>query len=133
MLLAAFVIVACSNDDDVSTNCDRFTVVSSEQFENAPKDEVTINSISINDNCLKINFSASGCDGDSWEVLFIDSGGVLFSLPPQRNLRLSLKNEELCEAFITKELTFDIRALHVSGNQVLLNIQNFDEQILYEY
>ncbi len=133
MLLVAFVLVACSNDDDITTNCDLFTIVSAAQFENAPKDQVNINSAVINDDCLKINFSASGCDGDSWEVLFIDSGGVSFSLPPQRNLRLSLKNEELCDAFITRELTFDIKTLRVGGNQVLLNIQNFNEQLLYTY
>ncbi|MBQ0735832.1 hypothetical protein J9332_16020 [Aquimarina celericrescens] len=133
MLLLLFVIVACNSDDDVTTACDQFIIVSDTQFENAPKDPVTINSAIINDDCITINFSAGGCDGDSWEVKLIDSGGVSFSLPPQRNLRLSLKNEELCEAFITRELTFDIGALQVSGNQVLLNIQNFDQQILYEY
>ena len=88
---------------------------------------------SINDNCLKINFSSGGCNGDTWELKLIDSEDILESYPPQRNLRLSLKNEELCEAYITKELTFDISNLQVDGNKVQLNLTNSDKNILYEY
>ncbi len=133
MLFLAFVITACSNDDDVTTNCDRFTIISSEQFANAPNDHLIINSLEINDNCLKINFSSGGCNGDTWEIKLIDSDRVSESLPPQRDLRLSLKNEELCDAWITKELTFDINNLKVNENQVLLTITNSNDQILYEY
>lgn len=133
LLFVAFAIANCSNDDDRATNCDRFTIVDSVQFENAPKDQVTVNSVSINNDCLKINFSASGCNGDTWEIKLIDSNGISFSLPPQRDLRLSLKNDELCDAIITKELTFDIRDLQVEGNELLLNIENFADQIRYEY
>ena len=93
----------------------------------------TINSLKITENCLKINFSSSGCSGDTWELKLIDSEDILESNPVQRNLRLSLKNEELCLAFITKELSFDISNLQVDGNQVQLNITNSDDEILYEY
>ena len=64
---------------------------------------------------------------------WIDSEAILESNPPQRNLRLSLKNDELCQAFITKEITFDIDILQVDGNNVLLNLINSGDQILYEY
>ncbi|GAA4275131.1 hypothetical protein GCM10022258_44270 [Aquimarina gracilis] len=127
------MVTSCSNDDDVNTNCDQLVEVSGEQFKNAPNDQHFINSVAINGDCLNISFSSGGCDGDSWEIKLIDSEVVLFSSPPQRNLRLSLKNEELCDAVITKEITFDIQALQVSGNQILLNIENFEDQISYEY
>ena len=84
-------------------------------------------------NRLKINFSSGGCRGYTWELKLIDSEIILYSNPPQRNLRLSLKNEELCEAYITKELTFNVKKLRVDGNQIILNITNSDDQILYEY
>ena len=136
-ILLTLVIIAfissCNNSENASTTCDKIVIISASEYENAPNDEITINHLSINGDCLKINFSASGCSGDSWEVKLIDSEDILESNPPQRNLRLSLKNEELCEAFITKELTFDIRNLQTNGNQVLLNITNSDQQILYKY
>lgn len=108
-------------------------IINNEEYNNAPNDFVKINSLEIKENFLKINYGAGGCDGDSWELKLIDSEDILESNPVQRNLKFSLKNEELCQAYIIKEITFDISELQTSGNQVLLNITNTDDQILYEY
>ena len=135
--LIIFVVLlnlfACDNETNNINICEQVTIVSSELYENAPNHLLTINSLEINENCLKINFSSSGCDGDTWDLKLIDSEAILESLPPQRNVRLSLKNEEVCLAYVTKELTFDITPLKLDGNQVLLNITNANKQILYEY
>lgn len=135
LTLIGLPFLNCSNDDDDSyqNNCDFETLISAEQYENAPSEQLIINSLETYGTCLKINFGSSGCSGDTWELQLIDSESILESLPPQRNLRLSLKNDELCEAFFTKEITFDISNLQVEGNQVQLNITNSDESILYEY
>ena len=71
--------------------------------------------------------------GDSWELNLIDSGVILESNPPQRILRLSLKDEEMCKKLITKEVTFDIKKLRVDGDKVVLNVLNYDKQIVYHY
>ncbi len=135
LTLIGLTILNCSSDEDNENqnNCDFETVISPEQYANATSDQLAINSLVINDNCLKIVFSSSGCDGDTWVLELIDSEAILESLPPQRNLRFSFKNEELCLAYITKELTFDISNLQVDGNQVQLNITNANESVLYEY
>jgi hypothetical protein len=39
----------------------------------------------------------------------------------------------MCEAFLTREMAFDISNLQVEGNQVLLNIVNSDKSVLYQY
>lgn len=131
--MIGLMIWSCSNDDECEFNFDSETLISPEQFENAPADQLTINSLEIDCDNLKINFSSSGCSGDAWEVKLIDSGAILESFPPQRNLRLSLKNNEACLAYITKELTFNISNLQVGGSQVQLNITNSGETILYRY
>ncbi|MBW1297343.1 hypothetical protein [Aquimarina litoralis] len=136
LLLTVITILSCSNDDDnnvTPTNCDLITLISASEFADGPSDAVTISSLTITDNCLKINFGASGCDGDTWQLNLIDSGTVMESDPPQRNLRLSLRNEEACLAFITQELDFDISNLQVEGNQVILNITNSNQSIPYDY
>jgi hypothetical protein len=135
IILVIIFIASCNNDDDSDNSmaCDFTTLISSEEYANASSHQLTINSLKITENCLKINFSSSGCSGDTWELKLIDSEDILESNPVQRNLRLSLKNEELCLAFITKELSFDISNLQVDGNQVQLNITNSDDEILYEY
>ncbi len=135
MILALFLLsmVSCSDSDEPGPNgCDLGTVISQERYRNAPSDELTINSLEIEGDCLKINFSASGCSGESWKVVLIDSGSIKESDPPQRDLRLILENNELCEAFITRELSFNIAGLRVEGGQVFLNISNSGEQILYD-
>ena len=136
LTLIGLAILSCSKDDDNENpvNCDFETLISTEQYANAPSDQLNVNSIEINGNCLKINFSASGCDGNSWEVKLIDSEQIMKSNPLQRNLRLSLENNEDCTAVPGKTLTFDISELQIlDDNQVYLNITNSDDQILYQY
>ncbi len=134
--LIGMTFLSCSKDDDNenSSSCDFATLISLAQYANAPSDQLTISNLEIKGNCLKVNCSSNGCNGDTWELKLIDSESILESSPPQRNLRLSLKNEELCAASITKELTFDISNLQVvDGNKVRLNLTNSNESILYEY
>ena len=135
LLLTAIVFASCDDDDHEMkiSNCDQHVIVNSETYRDAPDDPLSINSLSIDEDCLTINFSSSGCDGNSWQLELIDADVILESNPPQRNLRLSLKNEELCLAQITMEVSFDISALRVDDNQVFLNITNSDDRILYEY
>lgn len=137
LTLVIITFLSCSNDDDNSNsinNCDLEVVVSAEQYENAPSFQLYINSLEIDGNCLKIDFTASGCSGESWEVKLIDSEQIIESNPTQRNLRLSLKNNELCHALPNKTMTFDISKLQIQNkNQVYLNITNSDDKILYEY
>ncbi len=133
LILALIGLTILNCTDDEQSNCDFETLISAEQYTNAPSDQLTINNLTIKNDCLTINFSSGGCDGNSWEIKLIDSEAILESASPQRNLRLSLKNEEECYAYITKELTFDISNLQVDGNQVQLNINNSDDTILYKY
>jgi hypothetical protein len=119
-------------DTDLSTDCDRKVLISSQEFLNAPADPLSIVSVELTGDYLKIQFASSGCDGSNWEVKLIDSGAVMYSDPPQRNIRLSLKNPEMCEAYIGKSCTFDISDLQLPGNKVLLNLINSGTQVLYE-
>ncbi|WNW02347.1 hypothetical protein RRF68_02680 [Tenacibaculum sp. HL-MS23] len=133
-LLIGILASSCSEDNnDNLIKCDFETLISKEQYQNAMSDQLDINSLSINDDCLKINFSSAGCNGNTWVLKFIDSENIMESNPPQRNLKLLFKNNELCEAYITKELAFDISNLKVDGNKVQLNIVNLEKNILYEY
>lgn len=134
LALIPILLLGCTNGDEPGPNgCDLGTVISQELYREAPSDEATINSLEIEGDCMRINFSASGCSGESWKITLIDSGSILESDPPQRNLRFSLDNNELCEAFITKNLTFNIKNLRVEGGRVQLNLTNSGDQVLYEY
>ncbi len=122
-----------NKDSDLSIVCDKKVRISSQEFTDAPADPLTIVSAEITGDYLKIHFASGGCDGSKWELKLIDSGAVMYSDPPKRNIRLSLKNPEMCEAYIGKSCAFDISELQVPGNKILLNLTNSGTQILYEY
>ena len=132
-IIISVLSTACENDDKIKESCDEEVIISRYEYDNAPNDQLSIISVEIVDNCLKINFGSSGCDGSTWELKLIDSGDIMESLPPQRTIRLSLKNDELCLAYFTKEVIFDISALKLEGNSVILNIDNYEDQVIYEY
>lgn len=134
LILLVFTFNSCLKDDEKDYPfCDQLVLISEKEYLTAPDDHLTIDSLRIDGNCLIINFSSGGCNGDTWELKLIDSGAVMESYPPQRNLRLSLKNEEPCDAWLAREVSFNISALQISGNPVWLNIKNSGNRILYEY
>lgn len=133
LISLVFLSLGCEEDDKEQANCDQYTVISESEYITASQDNVAITGMEIDGNCLKISFSASGCDGSSWIVKLIDSGDTFYTDPPQRDLILSLENKEECLAVIGKEISFDIESLQVSDGRVILNITNTGDEILYEY
>ena len=128
------------NDEQVycynGNQCDKDVIISGTEYENAPNNYVEIIDAKIANNCLKIKFSASGCDGSNWNVELIGLGNYDKSNPPQTTLRLSLDNKEICAAVITKEVSFNLEPLieyfqHHGTNKLYLNISG--KGILYEY
>ena len=114
------------------SGCDQDVIISETEYQNALSESFAIMEMQIEGDCLKIRFGASGCDGSTWAVKLIDSGMVAESYPCQRTLRLTLDNKELCDAFITKEIAFNIKDLQIRGDdRVALHISGYE--ILYEY
>lgn len=143
ILVALTLVISCSNEDGLSKNCQLSTIISAEEYKNAPSDNLTVSNMEIMDDCLTISFSSGGCDGKSWEYKLIDSNNIEFLVTTdesstgslaQRTLRISLKNDEDCEAIITKTTSFNISNLRVEGeNSVELNIANDISSVIYKY
>ncbi|MBB3696818.1 hypothetical protein KMW28_22750 [Flammeovirga yaeyamensis] len=134
-LLPIIIFIACQKNDgqdtpDLDQNLNE-VIISLEEYNLAPRDYVALESYKIEDDSLKITYSSSGCSGDSWEVRLIDSGLILESYPPQRSLVFSFKNDEACEAYITKEIAFDISKLKIEDDSVYLNLTNWGVSVLY--
>lgn len=135
LLTLSLFAFSCGDDEfDQQVNCDQVTEISAELYENAPNDNLTINAIEVEGDCLNINFSAGGCDGSTWKIELYDSGDILESNRPQRRLRLSLEDLEECEAYITRNVSFDIKNLQLAdANSINLGFTRFDALITYEY
>ncbi len=146
LLLILFVLgmfmLSCDDDESPDTNpsndCDQQILISDSLYTVAPADTLAIDSFYIVDDCLNIRFGASGCDGESWELELL-SGEYMPNISgtfPYYDVRLSLLDQEDCEAFITQEVSYDISNLQVQDTAIhviQLNIRNAQSSILYRY
>ena len=129
------VLTACDDytETDCFTACSQPVIINADEYQNAPNDALEIVNVQLEGDCLVIRFESGGCDGNSWGIKLIDSEAIMESYPPQRNLRLSLKNQEPCDAIVIKEVAFNISSLRLIYDKIKLNITNSGDQILYEY
>lgn len=135
LLLTPTLLATQCNEEILEPNpqCPKQVVISEAEYKNAPADDLIILRASLSENCLSIEFTASGCDGSAWEINLIDANVVMESYPVQRNIRLSLRNLEECDAVISKTVSFDISPLQLDYDEILLNLTNSDDQLLYKY
>ncbi len=136
--LFLMLFVSCSDSDDndefIDSKCDQITSIDILKYKNNESSVFSIQSVEITGDCLEVIIGSGGCSGETWVTELVDANRVAESNPEQRDLRILLKNEELCNAFISKTYSFDLRPIRiVDSNKVLLNLEFWDEQILYEY
>ncbi len=136
LFAASLLCMQCDDDDDQPSSmvCDFTTIIDNELYQNAQSAFYTLVSAETSEDCLNIEISSSGCSGESWVLELVDSGGVLESDPPQRNLKFILTNNEACLAVFQRGQSFDLTPLQVDGaNEVILNVEDFPEPITYSY
>ena len=105
LVITIFMFNGCTDEETCDCvpppECDKAVIVDGNKYDNAPDDDLNITDAKIVNDCLTITFGSSGCDGSSWQLALYDAGVIMESYPPQRNIRLSLKNEELCDAYFS--------------------------------
>lgn len=134
MVLFITLFGGCAKSDDTQyANTEDIVKIDHNAYGTA-KTNYTINSAKIIGNTLEVTLSSSGCDGDTWKATLIDAGAVMESNPVQRAIRIDLKNEETCQANITKKYSFDITKLRVDGvREVSFILDNWRGGLLYKY
>ena len=133
VLLISLLLITCSSSDDSGSSCDAEALVNESRYNQAPRQGIFIKNVSINGDCLEVNFESSGCDGSSWIINLVASTQVAESLPPQRFMAIELDNNEACLAIIDTTLSFDLNTFRLSGDEIVLNLQGWSEKISYRY
>ena len=125
----------CDDDDDIQdSNCGEFVIIDNSFYESAVSTDYTLVGFSIDEDCLTIEISASGCDGETWSMVLVDSGNIAESSPEQRFLKFVFTNNEACLAVFSQSRNFDLSNLQIEGsNEIVLNIDEFPEAITYTY
>jgi len=138
ILLCGFILFACNKSETINidppvSECDNPVIIDADLYDTAPADEFYYPSATIDGNCLKISVQyGGGCE----DVIFqmIDASVIMESFPIQRNIRLSLEDNDFCKALVTQELNYDLLPLQVDGySKIILNLQGFEESLIYNY
>ncbi len=134
--VALFLNMQC-DDDETSlpqTNCASFVAIDGFSYGNSATSPYSINSVSITEDCLLIEVSATGCDGNTWDMQLVDSDVVSESNPPERFVKFFLINTEDCLAVVDRARSFDLTPLQVEGvNEIIINVDEYSEPITYTY
>lgn len=129
-----FIIAAISCESDKpDTSFSGVAVVSDELYNNTVSDIFMISDAHIEGDTLLVRFSASCCSGKSWKVKLVSAGSIIKTLPPQRYARLILENPELCEALCTRTAAFNLKPARVTGGELKINLQGWNQQLSYYY
>ena len=125
----------CDEDDDMQvSDCGQAVIIDVAFFESAVSGDYELVNVDINDDCLTIEVSASGCGGETWSMVLVDSGAIAESLPVERYLKFVFTNEETCLAVFNQSRVFNLTTLRLDGtNEVILNIEGFPDVINYMY
>ena len=120
-------------DSGLEPACHLPSTKDSEQYVNAPKDDFQFVDVKIDGNCLEVTFSyGGGCE--EVEMKLIGRESIMKSNPPQRTIRMSLKDEDNCEALVTTTRIYDLTPFRESGgNEIILRMDGWDDFISYKY
>ena len=126
----------CEKDKNVTPgdiHVDNTIIVDSALYSNAPNDEFEYSNAEIIGDSLTLTIRyEGGCE--EVKLKLIDSEDIMESIPVQRNIRLSLNDNDPCETIITKIISFDLTPIKLSDqNSIKLNLAGWDSQLLYEY
>ena len=132
MLSGCFVCLSCINDDGDDLRCES-VAINKASFTGAHVDDFEFVDIVVNGDCMEITIRYGGGCGTTQHNL-IDSEAIIDSYPPQRNIKLAFKDNDPCEAMVSKILYYDIRPIRVDGTSTIhLNVMDWSEPVRYEY
>ena len=131
--LVLLTFLSCEKKDStIQPECKSITFDES-LFLSGQGDEFDFAEVSIIDDCLHIVIRyGGGCGGIVTSLIDSDEAGS--PKPLERNLKLILRDNDPCEASITKKVSFDLKNIQVTGkNEIRLNIMGWPTPVLYNY
>lgn len=113
--------------------CTNYLEINEEEFNRESGDAINIIDARILEDCIYIATEPlRACALD--EVILFDSGAILESAPPQRNIRI--KNQDLigCPDLLLEAFAYDLRPLQIDGwDEIILNLDGWDTPLIYKY
>ncbi|QNL21549.1 hypothetical protein HZR84_06235 [Hyphobacterium sp. CCMP332] len=149
-IIVSIALLSCNNDDSAASQnpvdniekfycsdsinpmCTEKVLIDPLRFDTASNDQLSVLNLGIVDNCMEIEYGASGCDGSTWRLTLLDSGSLYKNNPPTRKLKFDFHNAEICLAYFVKKKSFDLCPLKQPGVDSLILIVS-DTTLIYRY
>lgn len=138
-VLIGTLFISCSTDDDDNSQntivCDSVSkVIAEEDFNVLNTTNYVVSDVQLSGNCLEVTIGSSGCEPDLWEMNLYSTNAFYDIYPLQRSVKIELINDQACLAVFQKTISFDLIPFQIeSQNKLPLNIEGWNEQIIYEY
>lgn len=136
-LIVFSLLIRCSsgNNDNPSSGCPNSAqIVSQTTFDQVNTTNYTITNVALNEDCLDITISSSGCNPNNWHMNLLSTSGFSSTSIAQKQLKIELINEEACLAVFQKTVSFSLIPYRIDGhNEINLFIQGWATPINYTY
>ncbi len=137
IILLTFFWVSCSKPEpepvlNTNSGCSEAIILDSDFYQNGPdEEELIIQEASIEGDCMKLKASYGGGCGDV--VFKLVTIGIQLKIP-NHPVRLSLDDDDNCEALIWRDLEYDLTPLQPLGTgQVTINLAGWPDVLEYNY
>ncbi len=140
LFLISILLFSCNNNNDddnpieIPSCNENAQIIEETNFNDLETNNYFIQNVVLNDYCLSVTVSSSGCSPDNWNMNLFSHNNFTFVYPATRFAKIELINNEACLAVFQKTISFDLTPYQIQGqNQVQINLQGWNEQILYTY
>jgi hypothetical protein len=130
LLLLVTTLPACKKEPCNKPGCQQLGT----SPENSKNTNFKINSASMKGDCIKLEVSYSGCTADRRKFALIWDGTITKSNPSAARLKLvDEAPPEMCEAYFTKTLFFDVKKIKTNFRQqtVMLMVEDYPTPVKY--
>lgn len=128
--------VNCFDNSNTLDTCELEIVQDADLYNEDSMTSPFILGAALENNCLEINFLVSGCNSEESGIVVYDSGSFELNNDgiPVRNIRIDHPSTGDCLAGFEFRKTTDLSELRICDyDAIIIRIDNYDQEILYEY
>jgi hypothetical protein len=137
-LSLALSLLACDDPDNAAANGSDILIVDSNA--GFPSNELRIESIRVDRDILTAEVQYGGGCGNA-EFKLLGYSAFMESVPVQSALTISFRDEDSCEALISRTIQFNLRPLaekykkvyRTNSGTILLRIDNYQPLVTYAF
>lgn len=134
VIICLFFGCSDSNNSTTSECGKQAKIISQTAFGQVNTQNYTITNVALNENCLDITISSSGCNANNWAMDLFATSAFSSTTIPQKDLKVKLTNNEECLAVFQKTVSFSLIPYQLDGqNQITLKIEGWATPITYTY